>query len=468
MLGLGQCNAVKLGFMAVMGNDLINKEILGIYAAEDRTSYYCVKKGLSGLKETSPGPGLSFSGELAQVGAAGVRALLKKIRFSTKRKIFLALPRSLFFAREVKLPMMPVEDAIDSIKNSISIYSHLPGEEIYYDIAVTPSFENSIRCLLLYARKKEVDKYRDIFRETGHLDSLVSVFPISYGICAWMQQHNMEYPSGVLIEFEKDCEFAVFNYKYWLSSVTWDFADEKNSLIAFKSIVSRFPGISDNVYKVKICAGIGKNDEFRENCFAEAQIIDELSTNPAAAAVSPAFCKIQQISIDEKPVKVNFIKPLRYIMIVACIIAVSLFYVTNDISKDIKVKELERDKLKTLAAQLQKKMEPVQDRVKMLQKAAGLKDDAELFLKSHPRLYTCVNEIARLAPEKTWFSGFRYRKGVINLRGYSKDALMTVKNLRKSKYFSKVRLKGSVVSRGGSGQEQFNLELTLQKKQKGS
>ncbi len=447
---------------------MTNKEILGIYAAEDRTSYYCVKKGLSGLKEISPGQGLSSSGKLAQGGAAGVRELLKKIRFRTKRKFFLALPRALFFAREVKLPMMPVEDAIDSIKNSISIYSHLPGEEIYYDVAVTPSFENSIRCLLLYARKKEIDKYRDIFREAGYPDSLVSVFPISYGVCAWMHRHNTEYPSGVLIEFEKDCEFAVFNNGYWLSSVTWDFADEKNGIVAFKSLVARFPGISDNVYRIKICAGIGIKDELQESCFAGAKIIDELSDNPAAAAVSPALCKIQQISIDEKPVKVNFIKPFRYIFIAACIIAAFLFYVTNNISKDIKVKQLERDKLKNLAAQLEKKTEPVQERVKMLQKAAGLKDDAELFLKSHPRLYTCVNEIARLVPEGTWFSTFRFRNGVINLSGYSKDALMTVKNLRKSKYFSKVRLKGSVVSRGGSGKEQFNLELTLQKKQKGS
>ncbi len=465
MLGVGQCNAVKLGLMAVMGNDLINKEILGIYAAEDRTSYYCVKKGLSGLKETSPGQGLSFSGELAHVGAVGVRELLKKIRFSTKRKIFLALPRSLFFAREVKLPMMPVEDAIDSIKNSISIYSHLPGEEIYYDIAVTPSFKNSIRCLLLYARKNEVDKYREIFRETGHLDSLVSVFPISYGICAWMQQKTiMQYPAGVLIEYERYCECSVFNEKYWLSSITWDFSDEKNAKVALKSLGARFPGISENFYRVRSSAGADKNDDVQESCFAGAKIIDELSDNPAVAAVAPALYKMQHISLDDKPVKVNFVKPLRYIVVIVCIIAAVLFYITGNLSKEIKAQQLKIDKLKKISTQLEKKIKPVQDRVKILQKAAGLKDDAEFFLKSRPMLYTCLNEIARLVPDGTWFSAFRYRNGVINIRGYSKDALVAVKNLRKSKYFSKVRIKGSVVSRGGNGKEQFNLELTLNKK----
>ncbi len=476
-----------------MGNDLANKEILGIYAAEGETSYYCVKKGLSGLKEISPGPGFSSSGKVAQGGVAGVRALLKDIKFSAKRDIFLALPRSLFFAREIKLPMMPVEDAIDSIKNSISIYSHLPVEEIYYDIAVTLSFNNSIRCLFLYAAKTIVDKYREIFRETGHFNSLVSIFPISYGVGAFLQQKkNIQYPAVVLLEYERDCEFSVFNDQYWLSSITWDAADKQNGMVAFKSLVARFPGIADNFYRVNISAGTDNyadnNNDFQEISFTGVQTgaettgsettvaettgaettgeerIDALSNNPALAAVSPALCKIQQISLDEKPVKVNFVKPLRYIVIIACIIAAVLFYVTANLSKDIKAKQLKMDKLKKTAALLEKKIQPVQERVKILQNAAGLKDDAELFLNSRPRLYTCVNEIARLVPDGTWFSSFRFRNGVITLRGYSKDALAAVKNLRKSKYFSKVSIKGSVVSRGGKDKEQFNLELTLKKK----
>lgn len=444
---------------------MTGKEILGIYAAQGRTSYYCVKKRLSGFKEVSPGPGLSFSGEAEQGGAAGVREILRKIRFDSKRSIFLALPRSLFFAREVKLPMMPAEDAIDAVKNSMSLYSHLPCEEIYYDIIVIPSFKDSTRCLFVYARKKTMDHYRDMFRETGHFDSLVSVFPISYGVCAWMQQNNKLYPAGVVLEYEREIELSVFDNKYWLSSVTWNCADGKSGELAFKSLTAQFPGISDNFYRVKVDTTM-KRDDLQEGWFAKAETIDPLLTHIAAAAVSPAFCKIQQISLDEKPVKVKLVKPLRYIMAMVCIIAALLFYLTGNLSKDIKIEQVKRDKLKNLTAQLQKKIEPVQERVKILKKAAAVKEDAELFLRLRPRLYTCVNEIARLVPEGTWFSGLRFQKDVINLHGYSEDALTTVKILRKSKLFSKVRLKGSVVSRRANGKEQFNLELTLNLKQK--
>jgi len=466
---------------SIMGNNLTNKEILGIYAAEGKIFYYCVKKGLSGLKEISCGQGLSFSGEVDQGGTAGVRRFLKKIRFNSERKIYLALPRSLFFAREIKLPMMPVEDAIDSIKNSISLYSHLPGEEIYYDIAVTPSFDDSIRCLFLYASKMKVDEYRDIFRETGHFNSLVSVFPISYGVGVCLKQKkSIQYPAVILLEYERDCEFSVFNDQYWLASITWDSADEKNGMVAFKSLVSRFSGITDNFYRVKIAGGTDNdtdnytdnNNDFQECSFAGlqtgsqtgAETIDVLSHNPALAAVSPALCKMQQISLDEKPVKVNFVKPLRYLVVIACIIAAVLFYFTDNLSRDIKAKQLKMNKLKETAALLEKKIKPVQERVKILQNAASLKDDADLFLKSRPMLYTYVNEIARLVPEGTWFSTFKFKNGVITLHGYSKDALAAVKNLRTSKYFSKVRIKGSVVSRGGKGKEQFNLELILKKR----
>ena len=448
-----------------MGNNLIAKEILGIYAAQGRTSYYCVKKRLSGVKEVSPAPGLSVSGEAEQGGAAGVRDILRKIKFNAKRSIFLALPRSLFFAREVTLPMMPAEDAIDAVRNSMSLYSHLPCEEIYYDIMVIPSFKERTRCLFVYARKKTVDHYRDMFRETGHFDSLVSVFPISYGVCAWMQQNNKRYPAGVLLEYEGEIELSVFDNKYWLASVTWDYADGKNGELAFKSLTAQFPGISDNFYRVKADTGI-KMDAVQEGCFAKAETLDPLLTNIAAAAVSPAFCKIQQISLDEKPVTVKLVKPLRYIMAMACIIAALLFYLTGNLSKDIKTEQVKRDKLKNLTAQLQKKIAPVEERVKILKKAAAVKEDAELFVRLRPGLYACVTEIARLVPEGTWFSSLSFQKNVINLHGYSKDALMTVKLLRKSKLFSKVRLKGSVVSRRANGKEQFNLELTLNLKQK--
>ncbi len=454
-----------------MGNNLTGKEILGIYAADSRVSYYCVKKGFSRVKTVSPGQGLSFAGDTAQGGIAGLREILKKIKVDSGRKIFLALPRSMFFARDVTLPAMPVEDAVDSIKNSISIYSHLPHGEIYYDIFVTPSFKDNTRCLFLYCEKKTIDKYRDMFRETGHINCLVSVFPVSYGICAWMQNNDIKYPAGVLLEYGNECEFSVFEGRYWLSSVIWNCADQDNGRIAFRSVISKFPEIIDNLYRVNTASRMGWNhnesDDFPDVKIIDAKTIDALSDNLAKSAIAPAFCKIQQISLDEKPVKLNFVKPLRYILTMACIIALFLFYITGNLSDKIKSEQFKRDRSKQSLEQLQKKIDPVQNRVSILKKAASVKEDAELFLRLRPDLYTYVNEISRLVPAGTWFSAFYFYNRMIHLNAYSKDALATVRNLRKSKLFSKVRIKGPVVNRGSSKKEQFSLELILNSKHHG-
>ncbi len=447
-----------------MGN-MTGREILGIYASQDRASYCCVKKGIFRFKSVRPAQGLSSEGDAEQGGIAGLREILSKIRPYSGRKIFLALPRSLFFVREIKLPLMPAEDAIASVESGISIYSHLPHEEIYYDIFVTPLFKDNTRCLFLYAEKKIIDRYRDVFRETGHFNSLVSVFPISYGICAWMQSNDIKYPAGVFVDYGKESELSVFDGRYWLSSVTWDSNDRENNCIAFRSVIAQFPEISDNLYRadetLKPDVSTPDESEIDIAVFSEAKPIDGLCGNLAAAAVAPSLCKIQQISIDEKPVKVNFIKPMRYIIAVACIIALVLFYMTGRISSRIKTEQQEMIMLKKKVEQLQKKIAPVQNRVRILKKAASVKEDAELFLRLRPDLYKYVNEIARLVPEGTWFSGFYFYDGVIHLNAYSEDALMTVKRLRKSKLFSKVRIKGPVVNRGSNKKEQFRLELTL-------
>ncbi len=503
-------------FMMLRGiNNLTGREILGIYCSESRISYYCVKKGFSRVTAVSPGQGLSFSGNAVQSGVAGLREILRKIEFDPKRKIFLALPRSMFFAREVILPPIPVEDAIESVKNSISIYSHLPPDGIYYDIVVTPSFNDKVSCLFLYSERKKINRYRDVFRETGHFSSLVSVFPVSYGVCAWMYSNKMRCLAGVLLDYGDDCEFSVFDRRYWLASVTWDLKDKKNGLIIFKTIVSRFPEISDNLYRVDTdlesvgfesdgsefdvlerCVSeetyisdsdVSETDDIEEkikdtirsghnindglsgntggsNGLAKAETIVALCGNPAVAAVAPALCKIQQISIDEKPVRVNFVKPVRYIFAAACIIAVLLFFITSNLAKNTKKDQRKMNRLKQAVEQLQRKIEPVQNRVAILQKAASVKEDAELFLRDRPKLYTCINEIARLVPDGTWFSGFYFYNGVIHLNGFSKDALTTVKNLRKSGLFSKVRIQGPVVNRGANRKEQFSMVLTLNTK----
>ena len=79
--------------------------------------------------------------------------------------------------------------------------------------------------LIVYAARKDMDEYLNIFRETGHMDSLRGIFPVSFGIGAWLNIHRYPMPIGLMLPQDSVCELAVFQKRGCLFSGTWPLSE---------------------------------------------------------------------------------------------------------------------------------------------------------------------------------------------------------------------------------------------------
>ncbi|MBU0464062.1 MAG: hypothetical protein KKE12_10700, partial [Proteobacteria bacterium] len=85
----------------------------------------------------------------------------------------------------MQFPELPLDDVRDSVVSNLETYSHLPVDEIYYDVLFSKDKGNEINALLFYAPRKKLDIYINQLMESGHYDSLECIFPFSYGAGPW-------------------------------------------------------------------------------------------------------------------------------------------------------------------------------------------------------------------------------------------------------------------------------------------
>ncbi|MBF0242149.1 MAG: PilN domain-containing protein [Desulfamplus sp.] len=436
---------------------MIKKKILGIYLDRESLHYLSMVNRFSGYTLKSLGGGNNpYDIKHGSSSYQLLRAFLLELPVDSSRSIFLALSRSEVFIREITLPAMPVEDAIMSIKNSLAIYSHLAPDSTYYDVIISEKNGGSFNALLVYAAKDEIEKYRKIFSETGHLASLKAIFPISYGICALLDYDNST--NGSLFSLVQGDTLEIFarSGRTLIFSVASpvDADDEKEMVLT--SAQNRFPQFTNTIIDLNsdlIALKKGKKNRHTTN-------LPPLKTNYASAAVAPFITKIQQISLDEEPVKINIFNPFRYILPFLALLIVILYFITDSIN----IKSIEaQSQLSEISSQikaLEGELEPLQNKIDTLKKASRFKSDVKSFMQTRPQLYTLINEIAALVPDGTWFANFTFNNNTITLRGTGVDALKTVELLRSSNLFSNVMLRGSV-NRRPNGDENFTLVIEL-------
>ncbi|MBF0210225.1 MAG: PilN domain-containing protein [Desulfamplus sp.] len=436
---------------------MINKKILGIYLERDSLHYLSMVNRFSGYTLKSLEDGNSpYDIKHGSSSYQLLRSFLLELPFDSSRSIFLALSRSEVFIREITLPSMPVEDAIMSIKNSLAIYSHLSPDSTYYDVIISEKNGGSFNALLVYAAKDEIEKYRKIFSETGHLASLKAIFPISYGICALLDYDNST--NGSLFSLVQGDTLEIFGRSgrtliFSVSSPV-DADDEKEMVLT--SAQNRFPQFSNAIVDLNsdlIALKKGKKNRHTAN-------LPPLKTNYASAAVAPFITKIQQISLDEEPVKINIFNPFRYILPFLALLIVILYFITDSINTKNIEAQSQLSEISSQIKALEGELEPLQNKIDTLKKASRFKSDVKSFMQTRPPLYTLINEIAALVPDGTWFANFTFNNNTITLRGTGVDALKTVELLRSSNLFSNVMLRGSV-NRRPNGDENFTLVIEL-------
>jgi Tfp pilus assembly protein PilN len=438
---------------------LANKGLLGIYTDKDSFQYVFVKKGMFGLTTRSPFPGMEPFGEMTGSGHSLLKTFLQKISGRARCRIYLALPRDLFFARNIRLPPIFIEDALLSVQNNLSKYCHLPLDEVYYDVHFS-SIKNGINALIFYASRRKIDPYLQVFEETGMRSFLKGLFPLSFGIHAWLDIQQYTYPIGLMLPAQnKTCELALYAKEGFLYSGVIPRSNSNPDEVSF-------PGIPDGEsmeLEGKIFR-LGRGGEPvlpppPKNRCGKAPLLTE---NMGMAAVAPSLSRKQEISLDGRPTRLKYFHPAKVIVPLILVLAFGMAFLTWQASKRNSAKTKELLALQEQVQEMKKQVQPLQKNLEVFRRSNQFIANIDSFMSSRPNLYTVLNELAELVPQGTWFSNCSFERGTVTLRGTSSDAVKVLESFRKSGLFSQVKLIGAV-SRVKTGEERFGLSMTLKK-----
>ncbi len=437
---------------------IFRKEIVGIYM-ENNVFHYCIAaKSFFSWKMATTLNSVEPKGVLNGSFPEMLREFLQIKPPASGRQFFVALPRNRFFIRDLQLPPLPVEDALMSIQNSLSVICHLPLDDIYYEILLLRLHDNSINALVIYALSKDISPIVNIFKETGHEKSLKGLFPLSLGIGAWLSLQEYSMPMALIIPQENHIsELAVYSDKGCVFSLAHQKMKETDDFDSNADFICRkFSVSNDMIFSLSPDHGQPLFDPIHK----KLGWLPPLEQNFGVAALSTGMSNHQQILLNgEAPrIKMFSIWKLFLTVVIALAVFLSLWTVKTNFAIESyygEVRELENEII-----QLQQNILPLEKAKESINKEESLFTDIDDFMRFRPLLYSCYNEIARLVPEGTWFSRSNFQGSELTLQGQSRDALKVVESLRTSVMFEQVKLAGSV-SRAMAGMEQFSLTMRL-------
>lgn len=397
-------------------------------------------------------------------GIALLRDFLGALTPARRRKFFLSLPRDRIFMRSFSLPDMPLEEALEAARNALPVYCHLPVNELYYDIQFKrPGRGRSIEAMLYYAPRRDLDVYIEIFKETGHQGSLGGILPFSVSLAAWLNRQGYQLPRAVLMQQESWQELALFE-KHGLSfSISWPAnASENETPQALATARVRWPEVDQHLFRPDQDGGAASAgaEPLPAPPLNRLDRLPPVFENRAVAALSMPLVRQQQISLDGRPVRPKFLRLWKVVTPLVALFAILLGVWTYQSHQALTLLEQDAQRLRAEIGQVQQEVQPLEQQRAAILQSQELIQDINEFMQQRPRLYDTINEIARLAPEDTWFSNFGFRDGVITMTGFSSDALKTLEALRTSAVFEEVSLQGTV-SRTRAGQEQLSITMTI-------
>ncbi len=447
---------------------LATRDILGLYLEKERLQYVCMAMTHEGWAPKSPGPALEPSGSIQEPAPWSLKQFLEwltvfpLVEDSTpprKKAIYLTLPRSSFSARDLQLPPMPMEDALESVQNSMPVNCHLPLEEIYYDIHLCRTGQGNINALIIYALRKDMDVYLNIFKETDLLESFRGLFPVSFGIGAWLDMQLYSMPVGLILPQANAFELAVYQKGGCLFSGTWPVSEGKDGgEILTATVKSKFQGLEDNVFHMDDNSA----PPLPLPSPNRLELLPLITENMGMAAAAPALAGQQKISVDGASPRLATFQPLRLFIPLVLLLCLICFLLYGKAKWwDLPRLQEKQEALSSEIKELTTKVDPLEQKRKIFRKTNRFLDDSNHFLETRPQLFSLINEVARYMPEGTWYSHFSFQKGTMTLKGESPDALQVIEALRASSMFAQVNLKGTV-SRNTSGVERFSIIIKLE------
>ncbi len=429
------------------------QEILGIYVEETLLEYACAKKIFGSWKKSRPASNIPEQGAERGNALKALESLLTRISPKPSRRLYVSLPRGIFFVRQVALPAVPFEEALEIVRNSLSVHCHLPESEIYYDVLLTRTPDKAVRATLVYVPRRSVDGLLSVLTETGHRANLEGLFPLSFGWAAWLRLSGVSPPAALVLRNEEFHEVIGIRDEKLTETVRLDdmpLIQEEGVRLSPEFFVPR-----ERIYTVD-------GDGFPRLPQPEGPLADFWSqpVNRGAVALMPKMAREPVLCLDGRPPRIHAFHPAKVVVpfiVALCVVAWALSW-----RIDASISKTKREIVQAKAAiqDLEKRLAPLKKNVEELERVRKLVEEAASFMDQRPNFYAFFNDLAQRLPEGSWISNLNYSNKAFTMKMVSPDSLKTLEALRSSPFIKDVKLKGSV-RRRSDGMEHFSVSVEL-------
>lgn len=430
------------------------KRVVGIYLDENRLDYvHAVKRWgqvrLEPLENKAP----SY-GTLAVGGQKGLEAFLRDLSPKSDRRLSIALPRNLFFIRDIDLPPVPMEDALEAVRSALPIHVHLPVEDVYWDVRLVRRRNKTVAATLVYVEKKAVDGILSVLSETGHGAGLESLFPVSFGLAAWLRDGRRP-PVGLVRREEGFHEVLAVDPE---GVVRTRLLDPSEGLWGREELL----GLLEAQWGVPA----ESVDDWNEIPKDPGPFSKGSSRWPhpktclGVAAAMPLFSRGTPLCLDGRAPRVPGVHPAKVVLPLLLVLVLAAWALWGHLDRRAAALEVQAARLAEETKRLEAELKPLEKNAHELEQLKKLIMEADIFIKGRPRFYELLNDMAERVPEGTWISQLNYAAGKMTVSFQSPDSMKTLEKLRESPFLKDVKLQGSV-NRGRDGKETFNAVLEL-------
>jgi len=436
------------------------KEITGIHIGENSLEYSNLKKELKGWIRSEPAIYSEISG---RNGLERLESLLTNLKPKRTRRICISIPRSRYFLRELSFPGLSPEEAENSVRIAINIHSHLPRDEIYFDI--WPMEKNGTTFILLaYARRTYIDPILDVVRRTGHRKSLYSISPSGLGadlFLRWSKHNN--FPALSLQQEERDLTLNLHGNKEWEGShLIREESGTLNPSKALEFLPDHFKDLGQ-VFQIGDIDRTFKDLEIKDPCKHDETLKGFCTESGIDKGLTACFLGLSaypQISFQETERKKPLFLRIDPIQWTVAILAIILLLITG--YRFIQLERLSSvaDKNKEVVTRLEKEYLPLKKINDQIEKIRKLEQDLNDFLHERPPVLVILRELAQRTPLNAWIRSCTIRSGVVRVSAEGGSAVETMEEWRKSALFSEVKLV-SPVTKNRQQQERYTVELKL-------
>ncbi len=446
------------------------KEIIGIYAAGHSVEFHCLTKGLAGWKTSDPPwPSGSFSGPAHEQ----LKSALSLLRPSKRFCFILGIPRSQVFLREIVFDGLSVDEAENAVKLGITLHSHLPPDEIFFDQFAFHRNTQTV-VLLAYTARKNIEHLLDVFRETGHLKQLRAVIVPELGLDILLRRAKLDLPALSLGQQGEKWILSLHGAENWEGSHFLPLEENEGAESALQKLGRTLPEPFSKILHLPMYMA-GKRLHIFNGNFAESpcdlskeirslcpkERMPNWALCTAAAGMSPYLPLSLYGRLRKRPVKLK-IKPFPIAAVfTGLILALATGYYGLQYSAlSAKVKKLNQQLEK-----VEQQLAPFKEKEQRLQALQETSADFDDFLSESPSVLQVLKALAEKTPADCYIKSLNLRNNRLRVTAQGKSAIDTMASWRRVPIFSDVRLV-SPVTKDRDQNERFTVEITIKTRKK--